>query len=153
MATIQVKKGKTHNFYLEASILMVCSLLTGLLGDLQHSKAEIAWANLFITRDRLRIMDFSDWYLYDPSCFLFKQPKPYVGMLTLLFPLELETWFFILISLVILNLFNLIYSVVWKKPSFSQLLMYHASVTFKESHYFSHVSYTVTFRYFHSNEL
>ena len=34
---------------------------SGLQGDLQFGKTDVAWANLFVIEKRIRIMDFTDW--------------------------------------------------------------------------------------------
>ncbi len=94
-------------------------------------------------------IDFSDWYNVEPSCFLFKQPRPYSGIYLLVFPLQRETWLFCFISLVGIAFFYLVHSRVaafhpyW---SFDMLLLYEASVMFKESDRRSHRRHTYALR-------
>ncbi len=108
--------------------------ILGLLGDFQHSMAEIGWANLFVTRDRLDIMEFSDWYLSDPSCFLFKQLEPYSGISLLIFPLGSMVWTFGLISLVVVAFFYLLHYLVWPDHfHVGELLLFEVAITFEVS--------------------
>ena len=47
-------------------------------GDLQHGVAEIGWANLFVTPDRMRIMGYSNLYHIEQSWYYtqnFKQKR------------------------------------------------------------------------------
>ncbi len=119
---------------------MIGVFYTGLLGDLQHSVAEIGWANLFITNDRARVMDFTDWYLQDPSCFLYKKSDPYTGIHSLIFPLETETWFAILASLLAVNVFFVFHSIFWgqQEVALDTLIIYEAAVTFTNSQNLTH---------------
>ncbi len=120
---------------------------TGIVGDLQQGVAEVGWANMFITAHRLRVIDFSDWYTVDPSCFLFKQPKPLSGILSLIYPFQKETWMFIFISVGGIFCYYLVYSRT--KPqdlSFTMLLLYGTSVIFKESDRETHKFYTHSLR-------
>ncbi len=121
---------------------------SGLTGDLQHAVADIGWGNLFMTSFRMLIMDFTDWYLVDPTCFIYKRPKPYAGVFSLIFPLEKETWLFIFFMLVGVNLFYLLYSITWKDNTltFSTLLLYETSVAFKVSHDMTYNLHTLTLR-------
>jgi hypothetical protein len=122
--------------------------ITGLQGDLQHDLAEIGWGNLFMTTSRMRIMDFTDWYLHDPSCFVYKRPSPYAGIFSLVFPLENETWLFIAVLIAAVNLFFLLYTAVWKDRyvTIGRLVMYEASATFKVSHELTYSLPTFTLR-------
>ncbi len=94
-------------------------------------------------------MDFSDWYNVEPSCFLFRQPEPYSGIYLLVFPLRKETWLFGFASLAAIFFFYLAHSRVFASDtywSFDMLLLYEASVTFKESDRHSHRHYTHAIR-------
>ena len=42
-------------------------LSLGLLGDLQSGEAEVGWANLFFSKGRMAIMDFSASYSVEPG--------------------------------------------------------------------------------------
>ncbi len=122
----------------------------GLQGDLQHAVADIGWGNLFITSFRMLIMDFTDWYLLDEVCFIYKRPKPYAGVFSLIFPLEKETWLFIFLMLVGVNIFYSMYSFIWKNHyslTFSSLFMYEVSVAFYASHAMTHKLPTMTLKY------
>ena len=44
-------------------------------GDLQHGVAEIGWANLFVTPDRMRIMGYSNLYHIEQSWYYTKNFK------------------------------------------------------------------------------
>ncbi len=121
----------------------------GLVGDLQHGIAEIGWANLYITPARGKVIDYSDWYTVEEFCFLFKKPDPFSGMHTLIFPLHEYVWLSMFVSLAAVGCYYLLQSLAWHPGhiSFSNLLLYEASVVFKESHRYSHRYYTQEFRY------
>ncbi len=123
----------------------------GLLGDLQQGVAEIGWANLFVTKDRFSVMDFSNQYLTEPTCFLFKRPNPYSGIFSLVFPLRAETWFAILASLAAVAAFYRLHGTVLARYdssplTFGKLMLYEASVSFRESNHYTHVKTTQSLR-------
>ncbi len=116
---------------------------SGLIGDLQRGVAEIGWANLFVTRQRLRHMDLTGWYLVDPTCFLFRRREPYHGIYSFYFPLEGATWIGILVTLAVVAVFYLAHSLAWPSViSFGSSLLYEMSVLFKESHHKTHAMTT-----------
>ncbi len=108
--------------------------IPALVGDLQQSMAEIGWAHLFVTRDRLDSIDFCDWYLSDPTCFLFKHVEPHSGLSLLIFPLNSMVWTFGLISLVVVAFFYLLHYLVWPDHfHVGDLLLFEVAVTFEIS--------------------
>ena len=96
----------------------VCT--SGLVGDLQHSVAEIGWANLYITQKRGRVIDYSDWYAVEEACFVFKQPKPLSDIYTLIFPFGRYVWSLFFISLTGIANFYLIHSLAWTQRLVTQ---------------------------------
>lgn len=107
---------------------------------MQHSVSEIGWANLFITKERSKIIDYTDWYLQEPSCFLYRKSDPYTGIYLLVFPLEVQTWLAILALLPAVNLFFMFYSLLigQSEVALDTLVIYQAAVTFMNSHNFTH---------------
>jgi len=47
--------------------------LSGLVGDLNRGYAEIGWGNLFISTQRIGVIDFTDWYSTDPGVAILKR--------------------------------------------------------------------------------
>ena len=122
---------------------------TGLIGDLQSGVAEIGWANMFATPARLAVMEISEWYSSEPMCFLFKRPRPYDGIYSLVFPLQEETWLFTFASLAVVAAYYILYSLIWRGEgaTYDKLLLYLASVTFKESHGETHLPRSYALRF------
>ena len=50
-------------------------LYDGLVGDLQSRRVDVGFSQLFIKRDRTDIMDFSQAYDYEYTCFLTLRPR------------------------------------------------------------------------------
>ncbi len=98
--------------------------------------AEIGWANMFINERRGAILDFTDWYLVEESCFLGRSPEPYVGIYTLLLPLEASVWLLGLASLGAIVAFYAVVSLTDVPPraKFDSLVLYAICVAFRESH-------------------
>ncbi len=81
-------------------------------------------------------MDFTDWYFVDPTCFVYKRPKPLGGVFSLIFPLENEVWLAIAIMLLVVNLFYLLYTNLCNDAAmtFGNMFMYETAVVFRVSH-------------------
>ncbi len=106
------------------------------MGDFQRGIAEIGWANLYVTPKRFHIMDFSDFYVMEPACFLMPRPQPYSGAIILILPLDLRTWLFGIFTLITILVFYLFVSkstITADNWPFDVLLIYEAMVVFRES--------------------
>ena len=47
----------------------------GVVGDLEAGLAEITWANFFVTPERAKVIDYTNWYLVEPNCFFVRRPR------------------------------------------------------------------------------
>ena len=118
------------------------------MGDFQRGVADIGWANLFVLPSREAAMDFSDWYLVDPSCFMIARKKPYSGIYSLIFPLDGMTWFLGLMSVLVVAAFYGIHARSGlPSPSFDVLVMFIAQVALKESDKLANIWQTNSLRF------
>ena len=67
-------------------------ILNGIVGDLQLKKREFGFAQLLIMYHRSQVIDYSEPYDFDYSCFLLKKPKPLPQFYALGYPLTWDLW-------------------------------------------------------------
>ncbi len=118
------------------------------MGDLQWGIAEVAWGNLFITAERSKMIDYSDWYLVEPSCFLAQSPEAYSGIYTLLLPLEVPVWLCSLLALAtVLSIYKFYASSdAYPAVNVGNLILFGLSVAMRESDKFTHKKQSVGLR-------
>ncbi|CAB4066936.1 unnamed protein product [Lepeophtheirus salmonis] len=75
---------------------------TGLMGDIVNRKADLGFCNLFITRDRLKIIDMTNAYHIDYACFLTPSPKLIPHYMSIIYPFDAQLWACILLTFIIL---------------------------------------------------
>ncbi len=116
----------------------------GVFGDLQRGVAEIGWANLYVMEQRRDILEFTDWYLVEPTCVYMRRPTPHSGiyMYLLLLPLDRTVWLSGLAALLSVAAFYSLQSCLWKDwagtTSLYSLVLFGVSVTFSHSSDFAH---------------
>ncbi|ROT70514.1 Variant Ionotropic Glutamate Receptor [Penaeus vannamei] len=71
----------------------------GMMGLLHRAEAEIAAANLYVTSRRLSVLEYTDPYDSELSCFLTRTEPPLPRWHALAFPFHLWTWLALLLSL------------------------------------------------------
>lgn len=74
---------------------------SGLMGDVQHDKTDIAWAGLFYLEERLPYYDIVYPYLFDNVCFMIKKPPPLEKWKALFQPFAPMVWIFYMVTVVI----------------------------------------------------
>ncbi len=102
----------------------------------------MGWANLYIVKDRMAVMDFSDYFLVEPACILMKKPNPYHGIYSLVLPLSKETWAGFGIALLALAAFYLLHSRLLPLPPLATLVLHGTALTLARSDDRSHRLYT-----------
>ena len=114
--------------------------MTGVVGDLQRGIAEIGWGNLYITPEREEFIDFSDWYLVEPSCFLAQSPGLYRGIYTLLLPLEAYVWLCSFLSVCLILTFYTFYAKTRYHPlvNLDELVLFGIGAPVRECHKLAH---------------
>ncbi len=65
---------------------------TGLLGELQHGRVDVGWANLYKIHSRSQFMDFTVWYWMTENCALTEKSKPYPKIMALLLIFDWRMW-------------------------------------------------------------
>ncbi len=90
-------------------MLMQDGNFSGLMGDVQNAKTDIAWAGLFYLEERLPYYDIVYPYLFDNVCFMIKKPPPLEKWKALFLPFAFSTWVWYLVTVVIFFLFAILH--------------------------------------------
>ena len=89
---------------------------TGVMGDLQFDRADIAWGHFFIVGKRMRVMGYTQWYFLDPTCVMVpRATKATSRVFAVLAPLHIYTWIGILGMMVGMTLMLSVQSGIYKK--------------------------------------
>lgn len=85
---------------------------SGLMGDVQNARTDIAWAGLFYLEERLPYYDIVYPYLFDNVCFMIKKPPPLEKWKALFQPFGAVTWIFYMVTVIICCLLAVLHAIV-----------------------------------------
>ena len=85
---------------------------TGLTGDVQNDRTDIAFADLYLLPKRSKIVDFTYPHFFDSVCFMVSKPSPMPKFLSVIIPLDSITWLLFGITLILALLIGYVFCFV-----------------------------------------
>ena len=73
---------------------------SGLMGDIQNNRTDIAWADLYLFPERSQIADFTYPHFFDSVCFLVTKPPDLPKFLSIVTPFDSFTWISFIVTLI-----------------------------------------------------